>query len=68
MTRTRKIEDFISPDNTEQYWESVVKAVEDAHQEELRCKIEAEVIQKLSDQFTRYLAESQAALEKKFQK
>jgi len=48
--------------------ESVAKAAEDAHQEELRRKIEAEVTQKLSDQFTRHLAESQVALEKKFQK
>ena len=48
--------------------ESVAKAAEDARQEEVRCKIKAEVTQKLSDQFTRHLAETQVALEKKFQK
>ena len=48
--------------------ESVAKAAEDARQEELRRKIETEVTHKLADQFTRHLAESQAALEKKFQK
>ena len=48
--------------------DSVVKVAEDARQEELRYKIEAAVTQKLSNQFTRHLAETQAALEKKFQK
>ena len=48
--------------------ESVAKAAEDARQEELRRKIEPEVTHKLADQFTRHLAKSQAALEKKFQK
>ena len=48
--------------------ESITKVAEDARQEELRCKIEAEVTHKLVDQFTWHLAESQAALKKKFQK
>ena len=48
--------------------ESVAKAAEDAHQEELRRKIEVEVTHKLAAQFTRHLAESQSALEKNFQK
>jgi len=46
--------------------ESVAKAAEDALQEELYREIEAEVTQKLSNHFSRHLAESQAALEKKF--
>ena len=47
--------------------ESVAQAAEEARQEELRRKIEAEVTQKLSDKFTRHLAETKASLEKKFQ-
>ena len=46
--------------------ESVAKAAEDACQEELRRKIEAEVTHTLANQFNKHLAESQAALEKKF--
>jgi len=48
--------------------ESVAKVAEDARQEELRRKIEAEVTHMLAGQFTRHLAETQAALEKKIQK
>jgi len=48
--------------------ESIAKAAEDARQEELRRKIEAEVTQKPIDQFTIHFAEKEAALEKKFKK
>jgi len=46
--------------------ESVSKASEHIRPEELNRKIEAEVTQKLTDQFTTHLAEKEAALEKKF--
>ena len=48
--------------------ESVAKAAEDVRQEEVRCKIEAEVTQMLGDQFTTHFTKTQAILEKKFQK
>jgi len=47
---------------------SIAKAAEDAPQEELGRKIEAEVTQKLTNQFTKHLAKKETALEKMFKK
>jgi len=66
--RSSSVNNYDAREMAKRLNESVAKAAKDARQEELRRKIEAEVTQKLSDQFTRHLAESQAALEKKLKK
>ena len=48
--------------------ESFAKAAEDARQEELARKIEADLTQKLTDKFTKHLADARASLEKTMKK
>ena len=48
--------------------ESFAKAAEDARQEELTRKIEADVTQKLTDKFTKHFTDAKASLEKTMKK